>query len=38
MDLGTINFILIAGLTVYFNVKIYKWAHTLNPYDFSNRR
>ncbi len=38
MDWGTINIILWVAFIGYLNVKVYNWAHTLNPYDFSSKR
>ena len=38
MDLGTLNIILFFGIILYANIKVYNWAHTLNPYDFTNKR
>ena len=38
MDQGTINLLLFFGILLYANISVYNWAHTLNPYDFSDKR
>ncbi len=38
MDAGTLNIIIWIAFLGYLNVQVYNWAHTLNPYDFSDKR
>ena len=37
MDFGIINWIIWGGIIIYANYKVYCWAQSLNPYDFSNK-
>ncbi len=38
MDYGTINWLIWSCLVAYANYKVYKFGHSLNPYDFSKRK